>query len=298
MLTHPPSQASLLRRSTFSSRAYFTFLLDLHQQDWLLPSVSATVKSDPAAWMDALMAGLVSSADTGNEELVIAVRAALCEFCERAPANRDAVCAALARNLKAWQGTDRVLVPTLEVVAFLFHVGIFPRATGVSYKGLCLQAQKACYKTGNVRKIEACVRVYGAVAELGRDGGDAGSGYTPDADDGEERTKDNGEERTKVAGEERTKDAGEERTKDNGEERTKDAAAEERKKMLDGAAEARARLAALLYHPWPRVRSMVVDELWGVFHAEPAARGLRGVDWGRAEKAKIKEVVGRLGLVA
>ncbi|KAK3900588.1 tubulin folding cofactor D C terminal-domain-containing protein [Staphylotrichum tortipilum] len=249
-----PSQAALLRRSTFSSRAYFTFLLDLHQQDWLLPSVSATVKADPAAWMDALMAGLVSSADTGNEELVIAARAALCEFCERAPANRDAVCAALARNLKAWQGTDRVLVPTLEVVAFLFHVGIFARAAGVSYKGLCLQAQKACYKTGNVRKIEACVRVYGAVAELGRDA-DSGSGSGSGSADGETR-----------------------------------------KKMLDGAAEARARLAALLYHPWPRVRSMVVDELWGVFHDEPAAQGLRGVDWGRADKVRIKAVVGALGL--
>ncbi len=200
------------------------------------------------------MAGLVSSADTGNEELVIAVRAALCEFCERSPSNRDAVCAALARNLKAWQGTDRVLVPTLEVVAFLFHVGIFPRAAGVSYKGLCLQAQKACYKTGNVRKIEACVRVYGAVAELGRDAADADAEAGTDADT--------------------------------------------RKKMLDGAAEARARLAALLYHPWPRVRSMVVDELWGVFHAEPAAQGLRGVDWGRADKTRIKAVVGMLGLVA
>jgi hypothetical protein len=197
------------------------------------------VKADPERWMDALMAGIVSSADTGNEELVIATRAALCGFCGRSAANTDAVCTALARNLKAWQGTDRVLVPTLEVVAFLFHVGVFARCAGVSYKSLCLQAQKACYKSGNVRKIEACVRVYGAIADLGR--GDSLS-------------------------------------------------------APDGVREARARLGALMFHPWPRVKSMVVDELWGLFYDDPAALGLQGVDWGRADKAKIKTVVGALGL--
>lgn len=243
------SQAAALRRSTFSSKSYFTFLLDLLHQDWLHPAVSE-VKGDPEPWMDALMAGYVSSADTGNEELVIATRAALCEFCERSPANTDAVCTALARNLKAWQGTDRVLVPTLEVVAFLFHVGIFARCSAVDYKNLCLQAQKACYKTGNVRKIEACIKVYGAIAELGRHASPAppaGSGSDP-------------------------------------------------RKTHDGIREARARLGALMFHPWPRVKSMVVDELWGVLHDDPAAQALKGVDWGRAEKAKVKTVVGALGL--
>lgn len=202
------------------------------------------VKTDPGEWMDALMAGFVSSADTGNEELVIATRAALCEFCERSAANTDAVCNALARNLKAWQGTDRVLVPTLEVAAFLFHVGIFARCSGVSYKSLCLQVQKACYKTGNVRKVEACVRVYGAIAELA-----PGSGNEPD-----------------------------------------------HLKTQDGVREARTRLGALMFHPWPRVKSMVVDELWGLHHDDPAAQALKGADWGKVEKAKIKAVVGALGL--
>jgi hypothetical protein len=198
--------------------------------------------------MDALMAGIVSSADTGNEELVIATRAALCEFCERSAADADAVCAALARNLRAWQGTDRVLVPTLEVVAFLFHVGIFARCAGVNYRSLCLQVQKACYKTGNVRKIEACVRVYGAIAELGRDG-------SPDVESGSDVVK-----------------------------------------KQEGVREARVRLGALMFHPWPRVKNTVVDELWGLHHDDPAAQALKSVDWARAEKAKIRTVVGALGL--
>jgi hypothetical protein len=227
------------------------FLLDLLQQDWLHPAVSQ-VKADPERWMDALMAGIVSSADTGNEELVIATRAALCEFCERSAANTDAVCTALVRNLKTWQGTDRVLVPTLEVVAFLFHVGIFARCSGVNYKDLCLQVQKACYKTGNVRKIEACIRVYGAIADLGRD---APPPTTPAGGSGGIDSK------------------------------------------QAGIREARTRLGALMFHPWPRVKSTVVDELWGLHHDDPAAEALKGVDWGRAEKAKITAVVAALGLV-
>jgi hypothetical protein len=223
-----PSQAAILRRSTFSSKSYFIFLLDLLDQDWLHPAVSA-VKGDAEAWMDALMAGIVSSADTGNEELVIATRAALCEFCERSAANRDAVCAALARNLKTWQGTDRVLVPTLEVVAFLFHVGVFAACGGggggVNYKSLCLQVQKACYKTGNVRKIEACIRLYGAIAELGRPASSAAAGSASASDDP--------------------------------------------LKKQDGIREARTRLGALMFHPWPRVKSTVVDELWGLLHDDP-----------------------------
>jgi hypothetical protein len=242
-------QASILRRSTFSSKTYFLFLLDLLQQDWLHPAVSE-LKSDPEAWMDALMAGIVSSADTGNEELVIATRAVLCEFCERSAADTDAVCTALARNLKVWQGTDRVLVPTLEVVAFLFHVGIFARCGGVNYRNLCLQVQKACYKTGNVRKIEACIRVYGAIAELGRDG----SPTAPES------------------------------------------GSDDAVKKQEGIREARVRLGALMFHPWPRVKSTVVDELWGLHHDDPAAQALKSVDWARAEKAKIRTVVGALGL--
>ncbi|KAK4142379.1 tubulin folding cofactor D C terminal-domain-containing protein [Dichotomopilus funicola] len=259
------SQAALLRRSTFSSQSYFIFLLDLLHNDWLHPTVSSTAKADPDAWMDALLAGLVSSADTGNEELVIATRAALCAFCERSPTHRDVVCGALARNLKTWQGTDRVLVPTLEVVAFLFHVGIFEGAAGIDYKTLCLRVQKACYKTGNVRKIEACVRVYGAIAELGNSRNSA----TP---------------ASAASIHQDTLDASVPKITT--------------KRQEEGIREARVRLGALMSHPWPRVKSTVVDELWGLHYEDAAiAQSLKSVDWGKAEKAKIRTMVEGLGLV-
>ncbi|KAL2260797.1 hypothetical protein VTK26DRAFT_5110 [Humicola hyalothermophila] len=246
-----PSVADTLRKSTFSSKKYFLLLLNLLQHDWLHAAVSGA-RDDPETWMDYLMAGFVSSADTGNEELVIATRAALCEFCEQSTANTDAVCAALARNLKTWQGADRVLVPTLEVTAFLFHIGIFPRCSAVNYKSMCLQVQKACYKTGNVRKIEACVRMYGAIAALAR----VEAGPASPAESGHDPLK-----------------------------------------REDGIREARARLGALLFHPWPRVRTMVIDELWGLHHDDPIAEGLKGVDWGRAGKEQIRAIVDNLGRV-
>ncbi|KAK0643446.1 tubulin folding cofactor D C terminal-domain-containing protein [Cercophora newfieldiana] len=270
------SHAATLRTSTFSSRGYFSFLLDLlrARDDRLHPAMAEAVSSGigtgtgPASpgrsgqddkWMEELMAGFVSSADTGNEDLVIATRAALCDFCCAQSSdnvngsNVDLVCTALVRNLKSRQGQDRVLVPTLEVVAFLFHVGIFARCNAVDYKSLCLQVQKAGYKTGNVRKIEACIKVYGAIAAL---------------DDGDENKRSAG-----GAG-----DGGNRR---------------------EAAAEARKRLGALAFHPWPRVRSLVVDEVWELLMAlgeEPVAERLKGVDWGAADKASVRELVAAVGL--
>ena len=219
--------------------------------------------------MEELMSGFVTSADTGNEELVIASRAAMCDFCETSPDHLTAVCTGLVRNLKARQGVDRVIVPTLEIIAFLFHVGIFQRcATGFDYRGLCLQVQKAGYKTGNVRKIEACIRVYGAVAAI-----------ETDAD--AERREPRGDQEPSPGGQ----------------------------KRREGVLEARKRLGALMFHPWPRIRSLVVDELWSLLvEAEGAGLGstadkqkvsadqLKGVDWGKAGKETVRTLVEQLGL--
>lgn len=239
-------------------------------------------RSSPAAWMDELLAGYVTSADTGNEELVIASRAALTAYCKGEgqdagadQARIDGVCGALVRNLKARRGQaqqDRVVVPTLEIVAFLFSVGLWQRASAsaVDLKSLCLQVQRAGYKSGNVRKIEACVKVYGGVAAMG--GVDDESDDTTDGGEGARRS--------------------------------------------EAVAEAKRRLGALLLHPWPRVRSSVVDELWRLSspslspspsslagsgggetdRREEKAAQLKGVDWATAEKGALKTLVADLGL--
>lgn len=185
-----------------------------------------------------MLAGFVTSADTGNEDLVIASRASLTDFCNESPLNLKLVCDALLDNLKTRQGEDRVVVPTLEVVAFLLRVGLLQRGEGVNLRSMCLQTQRAGYKTGNVRKIEACIKVYGGIAA-------AGTAATP------------------------------------------------------GVQEARRRLGALLFHPWPKVRVAVVDELWVLAGDDPDQGGcsrLTGVDWGAADKSHIRAVVQHLRL--
>lgn len=202
--------------------------------------------------MDELLAGYVTSADTGNEDLVIASRSALCEYCSASSENLDRVCTSLWRNMKARQGQDRVIVPTLEIIAFLLSVGLYQKTKIVDFKSLCLQAQKASYKTGNVRKLAACVKVYGGIANIGSDTGR----LAPMASD----------------------------------------TLEERRQ--DAVVEARKRLGALMLHPWPRVRTSVVDELWNVLsghEAEKAGR-LKGVDWGAADKGTLKQFGSDLGL--
>lgn len=185
------------------------------------------------------MAGLVTSADTGQEELVITSRAALAAFCEASPANLQQVCGALVHNLTAYQSEDRVVVPTLELIAYLFHTGLLQSCghETINPRTLCLQTQKVGYKTGQVRKILACVKVYGCVAGL---------------------------------------------------------------EAAQGPPEARKRLGALMFHPWPRVRMAVVDELWmmlaGGGEQDSVAEVLLGVDWGKADKGSVKALVEKLQL--
>jgi hypothetical protein len=220
----------------------------------LRPGISGPVlAAGLEEWMSELMAGYVSSADTGNEDLVIASRAALADFCMETP---SAVCAALVLNIKARAGAgsthDRVVVSSLEIVAFLLRVGVF---CVPNYKDLCLQVQKAGYKTGNVKKVEACVRVYGAVA--------AGLGKRMQSHE------------SQITFTTATKDE-------------------------PAVTEARRRLGALLSHPWPRVRSAVTDELWGVLETGgeiDKASKLLGTDWGRADKPAVMSLVRELGLV-
>ncbi|ENH68917.1 Tubulin-specific chaperone D [Fusarium oxysporum f. sp. cubense race 1] len=231
------SHAKHFRELTFSSRAYFESLLELQAGGRLRPLLGDMAKGDTEKWMTELMSGFVGSADTGNEDLVIASRAALCDFCEAKHKNLDLICHAMLQNLKSRQGQDRVIVPTLEIIAFLFQMQLFQKSS-VNLRSLCLQTQKAGYKTGNVRKLEACTKVYCGIASMaGQEGAET------------------------------------------------------------GVQEARKRLGALLHHPWPKVRSMVVDGLWGVLEEEEEiAQKLKGVDWGQAGKLQIKTAVEELRL--
>jgi hypothetical protein len=146
--------------------------------DWLAPGC---YQED---WQQELMEGYVTSADTGAEDLVRASRAALAQFCEAG--NTELVYRTLililSRNLSSVNNNDRVIVPCLEVISFLFDARILQKTlseynypspspfqhslTFFSWSFLFTLVQKAHYKTGNVRKLEASIKVYGGLYEV------------------------------------------------------------------------------------------------------------------------------------
>ncbi|KAI1470788.1 tubulin folding cofactor D C terminal-domain-containing protein [Daldinia caldariorum] len=246
-----PRNTQTFGKLSFSSKEYFNFLLRLCDKEQLDPTVAQYRTLNLDDCISILLAGLVTSADTGNEDLVIVSRAALADFCVESAENLKQICAAFLRNLKQYQGQDRVIVPTLEVVAFLFHVGVLQQCAEMNLRQLCVLVQKAAYKTGNVRKLEACIKVYGAIAAVDAAGDMSGM------------------------------------------------SSELATKRREGVLEAKKRLAALLAHPWPRARCLVVDELWeliGDDDGDARRAKLLAVDWGKAEKSYVKNIVGELGL--
>lgn len=314
-------RGSYLQSLPFSSQAYFRCLLGLWEDVAEKNDGNSSVQTSIAAaaaksgdgastgssaaikWTAALMRGYVTSADTGNEELVVASRAAMVDYVVNASggggqqqrqSRQQCLWQALLRNLpgssaaatttagKVITPPDRIVVPTLEIVAFLFNAGVYLPPAAITVNSattpnhgdlldLCRQANEAVEKAGSVRKVEACVKVYGAVASSDR------------------------AKTTDISG---------------------------------GGVVACAKLAELLQHPWPRVRNAVVDELWGLglgqglgltagadagpdpgpaagpitLSSEPAPASspfdvLKGVDWVAADAAALQILAGRLGLV-
>lgn len=131
-----------------SSKNWFACLLDFQLDNWWTGGLS---------WSTELMAGFVTSAGAGSEDVVRASRAALVEFSdpsvradiatpshsqesskgsavssgrEHGTANLNLVCSSLVQllKLKVEIQDERVLVPTLEVLAFLFDMRIVQRS--------------------------------------------------------------------------------------------------------------------------------------------------------------------------
>lgn len=102
--------------------------------------------------MISLFEGYVVSASAGSEDVVRASRAALVAFAH----NHSAL--VFRTVFTVMKTNERVQVSALEVMAFLFDMGI------ATYdKELFVYVQAAHYQTKNVRKLEAAVKVYGGL---------------------------------------------------------------------------------------------------------------------------------------
>ena len=118
-----------------------------------------------------LLEGYVTSAGAGSESLLGASRAAFTSYTEPLDLATLAIfCTYLIDIIRENISNDRLVVPTLEFVAFLFEAGVLQRLRDqdFAWRRLSTEVRKAHFKSGNVQKIEAAVKVYGGMMAVSR----------------------------------------------------------------------------------------------------------------------------------
>ncbi|PLB42066.1 tubulin folding cofactor D C terminal-domain-containing protein [Aspergillus candidus] len=144
--------------SHVSSVDYFLQLLELQSIDWLrLP----------------LFQGLATSAVVGAEGLVRSSRLALAYSLNNHGApERQTVAIAILKDLLVILTEnlqdDRYAIPTLELIAWLLdgYVSFIPEGLETSFRKLFVAVQKAHFKTANVARLEAAVKIYASLSRL------------------------------------------------------------------------------------------------------------------------------------
>ncbi|KUJ17224.1 uncharacterized protein LY89DRAFT_669630 [Mollisia scopiformis] len=172
VLAHLNDHTSNLTSLAPSSQEYFSTLLNLQIQEWWTACPRNT------GWAISLLEGYITSADTGSEDLVRASRAALVDFCN---SGHDTIICDQLFQLAKKSKVDRVLIPTLETIGFLFDMGIMqrnpPRYVTPSYlpesrrpentwEEFCDVIKATHLKSSNVRKLQAVVKIYGGLIEV------------------------------------------------------------------------------------------------------------------------------------
>ncbi|KAF1928009.1 beta-tubulin cofactor d [Didymella exigua CBS 183.55] len=142
-----------------SSRAYFREALD------------AMKTTDSPAIREAICQGLVGSAGMASESVVQNCRDALLDFTEALPLITNLVskemslvdfATCLVELLKKELQNDRVLLPLLEGLAFLFDMRVMHRleSTNFSFRTLLSYTQKAHFKSTHIQKLHLALDVY------------------------------------------------------------------------------------------------------------------------------------------
>ena len=256
-------QESKLMTLDSASKEYFKYLLECQTTplaSWLLSSTDYSAPYDHTAHTIDLLTGLVSSADTGSESLVRASRLALDEFCrdlssgEHEDRNTQMVMINLLQLIRqnAGNDNDKILIPALETLGFLFDAGVAQHQS-TPYRTVYLLIQKSHYKSGSVRKLETCVKIYGYLMEYLLI---KGARWVED---------ENGELEAMI-----------------GERRVKVKVTWDQEDV-DKVTE---KVTGMLIHPFVSVRGAVAD----VVHMERGGlAGMKGKDWGKATKADVIE---------
>jgi tubulin-specific chaperone D len=99
--------------------------------------------STPSVLREALMLGFVSSAGMGSESVVQNSRAALLDVIDLLPEDANKVTSeytlldmanCFVDLLKRYLDTERILLPLLEIIAFLFDMQVMPRLVSTNFR--------------------------------------------------------------------------------------------------------------------------------------------------------------------
>ncbi|KAM3065340.1 hypothetical protein ACMFMG_011536 [Clarireedia jacksonii] len=160
-LLHPSSDTSAFLEAPITSYRYYHSALKLGTAAWLGLPLGSSCN------YDVMLAGYVISAANGAQDVIRNSRAALLNYCEANPVNTDRITGALYDLLIEYQKKDdRVLIATLEIIAFLFDMQIMQTSKSVNFSKLYLQVQHSHHRTTNVKKIEAAIKCYGGLCEV------------------------------------------------------------------------------------------------------------------------------------
>lgn len=182
--------AAQLRKSSGQGRVAFGRLHDVasvSSYDYFVQAISPLTHEDtPKGLETAILAGLISCAGVGAENLLQASRAALADILEVSPQQRlVSVMNSLTDLLRcqipntqvthytstfnsvSTSGRD-ILHPTLELLAYLLTTNIPQRLSpdNFSWRNLLSTVQKAHFKSSDVPRLLACVLVYHSLLSI------------------------------------------------------------------------------------------------------------------------------------
>ncbi|KAK5015556.1 hypothetical protein LTR60_002820, partial [Cryomyces antarcticus] len=151
--------------SSVSTYLYYRSLLQL-----LAPNILPCIRK-------AILEGYISSAGGGSESVVQASRTALADAlaADALPTCGSTyrlvdVCHTFVDILRDNLSTDRIVLPLLEVLAFLFDAFIIQRVaeegTYFRWKTLLSLVQKAHFKSNSIPKLLAAINVYRGLTEI------------------------------------------------------------------------------------------------------------------------------------
>ena len=118
-----------------------------------------------------LLEGYITSAGVGSESLLRASRAAFTFYSESLDLATLAIhCTYLTDIIGENISNDRLAVPALEFLAFLSEAGVLQRLRNqdFAWRKLFTEVRKAHFKSGNVQKIEAAVKIYAGMMAVAR----------------------------------------------------------------------------------------------------------------------------------